>query len=148
MEKQPRNPSVTGRARTGRRYWYVLAGQVVNGVVVTVYLSFAAARLVVAPSDLLTGVVLSLASLLSVAVYPSLFKDAIYVNREHVDWAPRWWQYVGVGIGVTFFAYLVIQTVGRDETLAPVALLFVLVAVSSVISAVYLYRRHHAVGAP
>ncbi|WP_101295877.1 hypothetical protein [Halegenticoccus soli] len=148
MEKQPRNPSVTGRARTGRRYWYVLAAQIVSGVVVTIYLAIAAAHVVVAPSDLLTGIVLSVASLLSVAVYPSLFKDAIYVNREHVEWEPRWWQYVGIGIGVTFLAYLAVRTVGRDEVLAPVLLLFVLIAVSAGISTVYLYRRHRAVGVP
>lgn len=148
MEKRSRNPSVTGHARTGRRYWYFLAAQIVGGLVVTVYLGIVAIWAVLSPSDLLTGVVLSLAGLLSVAAYPSLFKDAIYVNRGNFEWRPRWWRYFGLGFGVTFLVYIGVRTVGHDEALAPVVMLSVLVAVSSFVSAVYLSNRHRFVGTP
>lgn len=148
MGKQSRNPSVTGRARTERWYWYVLAVQIVSGVMVTVYLCIAATGVFLTLSGFLTGVVLSLAGLCSVVAYPSLFKDAIYVNRGNFTWCPRWWRYFGVGFGITFLGYAGVRTVGRDEVLAPVVLLFVLIAVSSFVFAVYLYNRHRFVGTP
>ena len=148
MSRQPRNPSVTTRARTGRRYWFVLALQILVGVAMAAYLAIVAVGSQFALSDLLTGVLLSLAGVLGVAIYPSLFKDAIFINRGNFEWRPRWWRYFGVGFGITFLAYVGVRTVGRDKTLAPIALLVVHIAASSFVSAVYLYNRHRSVGTP
>lgn len=126
----------------------MLALQVLSGVAMTVYLAIVAVGSQFALSDLLTGIVLSLTGVLGVAAYPSLFKDAIYVNRGNFEWRPQWWRYFGIGFGITFLAYAGVRTVGRDETLAPVVLLFVHVVASSFVSAIYLYNRHRSVGTP
>lgn len=148
MSKQPRNQSVTMGTRTGQRYWVLLILQILASGAVTVYLAIAALTSVVALSGLLTGIVLAVAGVLGVAVYPALFKDVIYVNRGNFGWRPRWWRYFGVGFGITFLAYAGVRTVGRGETLAPVALLFVHIAASSLVSASYLYYRRRAMGIP
>ncbi|ESP89829.1 hypothetical protein K933_02561 [Candidatus Halobonum tyrrellensis G22] len=139
---------MTGRSRSGPWYWYVLAAQLVSAGVVTLYVAVAATGAVVTLGDLLTGVVLAVGALLGVAVYPSLFQDAVYVNRTGSEWRPRWWWYFAAGFGVTFLAYGAVRTSGGAGGAAPVVLPFVLVVVSGGVSAVYLYRRHHAVGTP
>jgi uncharacterized membrane-anchored protein len=148
MSKRPRNQSVTTRSRTGERYWVVLAVQLLLSGVVTVYLGIVALTPAIALSGFLTGVVLAVAGVVGVAVYPALFKDVVYVNRGNFGWRPRWWRYFGIGFGLTFLAYVGVRTVGRDETLAPVALLFVHMVASTLVSASYLYNRRRTMGIP
>lgn len=139
---------MSGRSRSGPWYWYVLAVQLVSAGVVTLYVGVAATGAVVALDDLLTGVVLTVGALLGVAVYPSLFQDTVYINRTGSEWNPRWWQYFAAGFGVTFLAYGAVRASGGTAEASAVVLPFVLVVVSGVVSAVYLYRRHRAVGTP
>ena len=148
MGKRPRNQSVTSGARTRAQYWVVLALQVLVSGAVTVYLVIVALTSAVALGGLLTGIILAVAGVLGVAVYPALFKDVIYVNRGNFGWRPRWWRYFGVGFGITFLAYAGVRTVGRSEALAPVVLLFVHIAASTLVSASYLYNRRRALGTP
>ena len=148
MSKRPRNQSVTTGARTGQRYWMVLVLQILVCGAVMIYLAVVALTPAVALGGLLTGIVLAAAGILGVAVYPALFKDVVYVNRGNFSWGPRWWRYFGVGFGITFLAYGGVRTVGRDQTLAPVALLFVHMAASTLVSVGYLYNRHRAMGTP
>lgn len=148
MSKRPRNQSVTTGARTGRLYWVVLTLQLLVSGVVAVYVIIVALTPAVALEGLLTGIVLAVAGVLGVAVYPALFKDVVYVNRGNFGWRPRWWRYFGVGFGITFLAYAGVRTVGRGQALAPVALLFVHIAASALVSASYLYNRRRAMGTP
>jgi uncharacterized membrane protein len=147
MEKIP-NLSVTGHPRTSHLYWYVLVVQVVVGTATLLYLGVAALEILVLLTDLITGLILAVAALVSVAAYPSLFKDAIYVNRANFSWKPRWWRYFAVGFGITFLAYYVVVIAARHPTVVPVVLLVVLVASSLLVSAIYLYNRHRYVGIP
>lgn len=148
MSKRPRNQSVTTGARTGPWYWTVLILQILVSGAVTIYLTIVALTPAVSLGGLLTGIVLAVAGVLGVAVYPALFKDVIYVNRGNFGWRPRWWRYFGVGFGITFLAYAGVRTVGRGEMLAPVALLFMHMVASTFVSASYLYNRRQAIGTP
>lgn len=148
MSGGAQNPSVTGRSRSGPWYWYVLAVQLVSAAVVTLYVGVAATGVVVALDDLVTGVVLAVGALLGVAVYPSLFQDAVYVNRSGSEWNPRWWRYFAAGFAATFLAYLAANVSGGAGELVPVVLLFVLIIVSGAVSGVYLYHRRRALGTP
>lgn len=146
MDDEALNPSVVGRARTGPRYWYVLGFQLAGTAIMLLYLAAALAGIVIELADLMTGVVLATGGLLSVAVYPALFKDAIYVNRDGAGWRPRWWRYFVVGFGVSFLGYAVART--TTFALAPVLTILVLALASALVSAVYLYNRHRTVGTP
>lgn len=148
MSERPRNQSVTTRARTGQRYWVVLALQLLVTGAVIVYLAFVALTPLVALGGLLTGTVLAVAGVLGVAVYPALFKDVVYVNRGNFGWNPHWWRYFGVGFGLTFLAYAGVRTTGRGEPLAPVVILVVHIAASALVSGSYLYNRRRAMGVP
>ena len=146
--REARSPSVAGRPRTSHLYWYVLAAQVIVGMATLLYLGIAALGILVSLTDLATGFVLAVAALVSIAAYPSLFKDAIYVNRTNYGWKPRWWRYFAIGFGITFLTYYAVAVAAYYPGVTPVVLLIVLVASSLLVSISYLYNRHRYVGIP
>ncbi|WP_458209013.1 hypothetical protein [Haladaptatus sp. NG-SE-30] len=82
----------------------------------------------------------------SLATFPALYRDARYLNRTD-RWDPNWWAYVAGGALTPLLDYL-----SGGFLFGPHVNLFlsVLSWLGSVASmcAVYLYRRHRAVGVP
>ncbi|KZN26431.1 hypothetical protein A4G99_20455 [Haladaptatus sp. R4] len=135
----------TRRTRTRELYWYVLAAYLLAvGSGIAGFLALVALTNKLTIISVGAIAILVVLSLLSLATFPALYRDAAYL-RTTTEWKPTWWLYV-VGGGVTpIIGYF---TGGALFGPRINLLLSVLSWVGSVSSmcVVYLYRRHAAVG--
>lgn len=132
--------------------WLLLSAYVMIGILVVAVLVFwfldasespSAARM----AGVFGGVLLLLYSGGGILTYPASFKDAAYLRGTGGRWRPRWWRYIGFGVGAPTAAAIVATAVGASAIVAP---LWILVHAASawLMSAAYLYHRHEFVGVP
>lgn len=83
-------------------------------------------------------------SLVGVAVYPALFKDALHLSGRPTEWCPAWKAHMAFGLLVplTVFVAASVQFPARAGELAFLSH----AAAATVVSYTYLYRRHRTVG--
>lgn len=147
-----RHSNVTIRSGTGERNWYVLAGYLAFGILGIIYF------LVILQqgfgdsagsnaAGLFGGVVVLGLSLGGLVIYPALFKDAAYVNDTRRRWSPQWWYYLLGGLGTPLAIYFILAF-GMPGTLAFAGAMMTHAVSATVVSAVYLYRRHQYLGVP
>lgn len=127
-------------------YWYILAAQLVIGLLTLCYVAIIGLFSPILIGHIITGFIMGVTALISVAVYPSLFADVVYVNQVNVSWNPYWWYYFAFGFGTTFTSYFIL--INSDRHFTPVLILTALIASTFVVSVVYLYKRHRHIGIP
>ncbi len=132
---------------TRELYWYVLAAYlfaIAFGIALFLGVVGLTNRLTVIGVGAL--VILFVLGLASFTTFPALYMDASYL-REVDEWNPRWWVYAVGGAVTPIFSYF-----SGGFLFGPRVNLFlsVLSWLGSVATmcAVYLYRRHRAVGVP
>ncbi len=137
----------TSRTRTRELYWYVLVAYLL-----AVGFGIAGVLAIVGMTNKLTiisvGVIAILVVLcaLSLTTFPALYRDATFL-RNAGKWEPTWWLYA-VGGGVTpVLSYFTGGALFDPRINLFLSVLSWLGSVTSM-CAVYLYRRHNAVGVP
>lgn len=132
-------------------YWltvagYIAAGVLMVGLFVSGYLnseSDAGFRTVGMTIGLLTGVY----SFGGAVSYVAIFKDSAYIRSARSGWMPRWWRYIGAGIGAPVVLYAGAMFIISNSMAGGLAVM--LHALSALtVSALYLYRRHQHIGVP
>lgn len=147
-----RRSNVTISRGLDARYWLTSAGYVAVGILlalltlVTVLQTRGSANYnaIVGSSIAIYLFVYSLAGLLT---YPAIFKDASYLRTNRGYWNPKWWQYIGAGLGIPVLI-VVGSSVFQAATLGGVFAIIVHALSAAVVNALYLYRRHDIVGVP
>ncbi|MGZ0745747.1 hypothetical protein [Haloparvum sp. AD34] len=135
----------TIREGTSEKYWYTLAGYIaVCGITLIAALITGIEAGGEAAGSVLGGGI-SIVSILGIVVYPALFKDSAYV-RGMGYWRPKWWKYIGAGLGIPLLVYLLISTAGLFG--APIFAFIVHAITASGTATVYLYQRHKRIGVP
>jgi len=86
-------------------------------------------------------------SLLGVVTYPAIFKDASYHRSNRGYWNPKWWHYIGVGLGIPALVVLTAAAL-QSSTIGLAVAILVHGLTAGVANAWYLYRRHDIVGVP
>lgn len=132
---------------TRELYWYVLAAYLLAvgfGVAAFLALVGVTNRVTVIGVGAI-AVVLAL-GLVSLATFPALYRDATHLRRRG-EWNPHWWLYVGGGALTPIVGYLSGGYVFGPRVNLLLSVLSWLGSVATM-CAVYLYRRHRAVGVP
>jgi len=144
---------VTIREGTSEKHWYTLSGYlavVTLGFGFSIYTGLNAGVAESSPTGLfgtVLGLVVVVAALFGLAVYPAIFKDSAYVKGTR-QWRPSWTRYLGLGIGVPVVAVLAAPFLGFGPLMG-VSLGFLIHSITAPATAtLYLYRRHRFVGTP
>ncbi len=143
-----RNRNLTIREGTSEKNWYFLAGYVALGII-TVLLTIT--TIVQGGSysiGAMIGLLIMAISVLGLGTYLALFKDAAYIRDTRSRWGPKWWYYIGGGFGTPFAVYFVATALPQLSGFAGVVALVAHALSASVMSGVYLYRRHQHIGVP
>lgn len=143
------NHDVTVRKGTSEKYWYTLAGYSAVAILGIIY-----NIVVIAQSGgdaqtvgIMSGFAFLAVSGLGVLIYPALFKDSAYLRGTRQRWKPKWWNYIGVGLGIPA-AVAVVVSLFTHAGLAFSAAIMIHALTAPGVSIYYLYNRHNRVGIP
>lgn len=143
-----RSSNVTIRDGTSERNWHFLAAYVAMGVFVVGVIAYTFSQGGSLGGGILSGVMIMLVSVIGLATYPALFRDSAYVRDTRRAWKPKWWYYLLGGLGTPVVFYAILQTTVTEPGVASVGAIVAHALSASIISALYLYRRHQYLGVP
>ncbi|WP_435359308.1 hypothetical protein [Haloarchaeobius sp. DFWS5] len=140
---------VTVREGTGEKYWYTLAGHAAGTILAAAYIAWVLSG---SPNSsvagMFSGVIMLGLAVVSLSIYPALFKDSAYLRGTRARWKPEWWKYMAGGLGAPLVVYFAGKAAIWGADVAFAFAVFAFVASSFAVSVSYLYNRHQYVGVP
>ncbi|MWG33585.1 hypothetical protein [Halomarina oriensis] len=144
------HPPTTDRVSTPAstpKHWYTPLGYAVGTTVTLTAFAYVVALTggETAAAARETGQLLfAVVSLVGLAVYPALFKDALHLSERPTEWRPAWKAHMSFGLLIPLAVFVVasVQFPARAGELAFLSH----AAAATVVSYTYLYRRHRTVG--
>jgi hypothetical protein len=118
-----------------------MLGYIVLGGIVTVYWGWTVVSASASPLSFRSGVVLSAAAILGFFAYFAMFRDTIHVSHTESEWSPNWLWYFLPGLGIPALVRFVLPSLPLFESESPLIIVYSLIFTTSVVCAVYLYRR-------
>lgn len=138
---------ITVREGTGERHWYFIAGYVAIAFVGVLYSLYAAMEFGGEVGGMTLGILFIVLAFGGLASFIALFKDSAYLRGTRAGWAPKWWHYIGIPVGIAVVSFFSVNAITTGDIAGAFALtLFGLAALVG--NTWYLYSRHKYVGVP